>query len=70
LLDHLGAECPVEGVIYLGQRNGADGDADGLCGGVVALQVSIVAAVGMIPIRASRVVFDRYDKRRTSQTAR
>jgi hypothetical protein len=67
LLDLFGADCPVEGMDYLDQCNGlAQVAMVFLYGGVIAVQVAIAAAVGTIPIRAGRVAFDRYDRRRTS----
>jgi hypothetical protein len=47
LLGVLGADCPVEGMDYLDQCNGpAQVAMVFLYGGVIALQVSVVASVG------------------------
>jgi hypothetical protein len=60
LLDVLGADCPVEGMDYLDQCNGLATVAMlFLFGGSVALQVSVVAAVGVGLIRAGFFVLGR-----------
>jgi hypothetical protein len=59
LLGVFGADCPVEGIDYLDQCTGlAQVAMVFLYGGVIALQVSVAAAVGVMLIRAGRVAFN------------
>jgi hypothetical protein len=60
LLDMLGAECPREGMDYLGECNGvASAGMLVFYGGVIALQVAAVATVGALLLRAGRWVLHR-----------
>jgi hypothetical protein len=57
LLDALGADCPVQGMDYLDQCNGlATAGLFVLYGGMIALEVSAVAAVCVLLIRAACAV--------------
>ena len=60
-LDVLGADCPVEGMDYLNQCNGlATAAMVFLFGGVIVVQVAVVAAVYALLIRAAGAAWHTY----------
>jgi hypothetical protein len=64
LLDVLGGECPREGMDYLGECNAlASAGLLVFFGGVITLQVAVVAAVCAVLLRAGWVIMTRHVRR-------